>query len=522
MHTRKPLIAAAAIAATASATPAVTVTHIATIRAQDATTSADFGAAVAIDAAERVVCVGAPRDPGGLGPGALYTFNIDTQAQIRKITPNDTTITSTFARAVQYADTIALAASLNSTTLGTGALYTFSNNTGAQIGLTNAADTLPQDAFAFDIDHEPTNGITIVGAPADDITFLNINETNAGSAYLFNGDTQLTAPDFTAQDEFGTAVAIDAQTAIIGAPRDDDDADQDTDAGSAWLFDLASANATFKLTPEPNNPDDPAAPNNALSGFGSAVDIDAGHAIVGAPTENLTLQALGAVYVFDTNTGQRLRRLIPDDPKPFTQLGEAVALQGNIAVVGAPFDDTAGNAAGAVYIFDINSGNQLAKILPDNNSSGQNFGAAVDIHQNLIAVGIENGFNARGEVRIYELGISITQQPQQAIVSPAESATFTVAAAGPEPLAYQWQRDGQPLTDNSNITGASTTTLSITASTDDDALYRCVVSNPFGSATSSPAVLAVRDTCPSDTDADNLIGLTDLLNILSDFGSNCP
>ena len=404
-------------------------------------------------------------------------------------------------------------------------LYSFSNTTGAQIVLTNAGDTLPNDAFAFDIDHEPHNNTTIVGAPADDITFLNINERNAGSAYLFSGNTELNklvAPDFAADDEFGSAVAISAQTAIVGAPRDDDDADQDPDAGSAWLFDVASANATFKLTPTPNNPDDPAAPTNALSGFGSAVDIDADRAIVGAPTENLTLQALGAAYVFDTNTGQRLHRLTPREPTPFTQLGEAVALQGNIAVVGAPFDDTAASSAGAVYIFDINSGEQLARILPSTSNPGQNFGVAVDIDQNLIAVGIRNGFDARGEARIYQLNISITQQPEQTIVSPAETATFTLAAAGPEPLDYQWQRDGQPLTDNTNITGATTSTLNITASNADDALYRCVVSNPFGSTTSEPAVLAVRDNCPNDTDGDNLIGLNDLLNILADFGNSCP
>jgi hypothetical protein len=74
-----------------------------------------------------------------------------------------------------------------------------------------------------------------------------------------------------------------------------------------------------------------------------------------------------------------------------------------------------------------------------------------------------------------------------------QTATFTVtAAAVPEP-AYQWQRNGVALKDGENVSGATTATLKLSsAATASAGNYTVVVTNASGSATSSPAALAVK------------------------------
>ncbi|MBC7939696.1 MAG: hypothetical protein H7Z19_08030, partial [Chitinophagaceae bacterium] len=86
----------------------------------------------------------------------------------------------------------------------------------------------------------------------------------------------------------------------------------------------------------------------------------------------------------------------------------------------------------------------------------------------------------------------ITQQPADLGVASGQPASFTVAATGTAPLAFQWQRNG------TDIAGANTATYAIatTASTDTGAVFRAVVSNTAGTATSNNATLTVTTAAP--------------------------
>ncbi len=91
---------------------------------------------------------------------------------------------------------------------------------------------------------------------------------------------------------------------------------------------------------------------------------------------------------------------------------------------------------------------------------------------------------------------AITQQPSSTTVSVGSPASFTVGASGAVPLSYQWQRNG------SNIGGATSSTYTIPATVagDNGATFRCVVTNGFGTATSSSATLTVvSNTAPTGT-----------------------
>jgi len=72
------------------------------------------------------------------------------------------------------------------------------------------------------------------------------------------------------------------------------------------------------------------------------------------------------------------------------------------------------------------------------------------------------------------------------------TASFRIKAAGVRPMSFQWQKNGAPLSDGGNISGATTATLNIANVGGADAgNYSVVVSNASGVVTSSVAPLAV-------------------------------
>lgn len=88
----------------------------------------------------------------------------------------------------------------------------------------------------------------------------------------------------------------------------------------------------------------------------------------------------------------------------------------------------------------------------------------------------------------------LLSQPSSRTNNQGTTATFTALAGGDEPLSYQWERDGLPLANQGNTTGANLPTMILSAvSVADTGDYRLVVSNPFGSVSSSVARLLVRD-----------------------------
>jgi hypothetical protein len=81
---------------------------------------------------------------------------------------------------------------------------------------------------------------------------------------------------------------------------------------------------------------------------------------------------------------------------------------------------------------------------------------------------------------------SISTQPVALTVAAGKPATFTVAASGSGTLTYQWRKAA---TNIAGATSASYTIASVAAA--DAASYDVVITNTYGSATSSAAVLTV-------------------------------
>jgi len=83
---------------------------------------------------------------------------------------------------------------------------------------------------------------------------------------------------------------------------------------------------------------------------------------------------------------------------------------------------------------------------------------------------------------------SITTQPSSQTVNQGANASFSVVASGTGPLTYQWQTNNVNVSNGGIVSGATTSTLTLTGVTPSWALnYRVIVSNAGGSVTSSPA-----------------------------------
>lgn len=201
---------------------------------------------------------------------------------------------------------------------------------------------------------------------------------------------QLTAYDANQGDLFGHSVAISGNTTLVGAPYDDT---VYVNVGTAYLFDTDSGTDLFHLR---------ALDAQESANFGHAVAIDGNIAVVSAMWDNVNGYRAGAVYLFDTTTGQQTHKLLANDGAADDWFGRSVAISGNTVIVGAPYSAVNGTTAGAAYLFDATTGLQLAKLLPGALSTNATAGNSVDISGNIAVVGAPND-TSNGAVYMYDV-----------------------------------------------------------------------------------------------------------------------
>jgi hypothetical protein len=157
-------------------------------------------------------------------------------------------------------------------------------------------------------------------------------------------------------------------------------------------------------------PTDRPVPNS----FGRAVAIDGDVAIIGAPNEEVFLPQptnipdTGAAYIFErdpvTNTWSQSAKLLASDATPCHQFGRAVAIRGNVAIVGRSANTQAANcpavATGKVYVFERTTSGwtEVAQLVPPATvgSNAFPYGAQLAFDgQRLVVTGrVANGYGA--------------------------------------------------------------------------------------------------------------------------------
>jgi hypothetical protein len=232
----------------------------------------------------------------------------------------------------------------------------------------------------------------IIGARLNDL--VTPTRVNAGSAYVFRIDGQsfveeaeLIASDAAAGDEFGADVGISGDWAIVGSPFDDVVPFGETGSAYIFRFDNGSWIEHTKLV---------AGVPVGTNQFGHSVAIDGDVAVVGELVGDATGPGTetGRAYVFRYdgvsawNLEQTLQAPVAD-ANFFDHFGHDVAIDGNLIVIGTRFDDQAANNAGALYVFGYDGLNwvQQAKLLTSGGAANDQLGFTVDISGNTVIGG---------------------------------------------------------------------------------------------------------------------------------------
>jgi len=136
--------------------------------------------------------------------------------------------------------------------------------------------------------------------------------------------------------------------------------------------------------------------------FGISMTIQGDVAVVGATGET---NLRGSAYIFRYNgqTWIQEAKITGSDVTVGSQFGSAMALDGNVLIVGA--QNNVSNDPGAVYVFEYDGldWNETNKLTASNGQRGNNFGQTLDYKDNLLVVGAPNSFMTnRGAAYIYE------------------------------------------------------------------------------------------------------------------------
>lgn len=210
------------------------------------------------------------------------------------------------------------------------------------------------------------------------------NGVNSGAAYLFEATdagwverAKLKADDGGSDDRFGSAVALDGGTALIGAYRDDD---RGVDAGSVYVFTASEAGwkQQAKLS---------AADGSDLGFFGFSVAIQGDTALIGAWRDDRAGSDAGAAYLFQRKKGVWRQQQKLSGQVEQGRFGYAVALLADQALIGAYLDDSNEQGAGRAYLFSREGRGWRQRGVLQGDPEDAGFGIAVALDEQTALVG---------------------------------------------------------------------------------------------------------------------------------------
>ncbi len=188
-----------------------------------------------------------------------------------------------------------------------------------------------------------------------------------------------TSPDGASGNGFAASVAIAIDATLVGAPRHDSEG---PDAGAVYYFDAPAPPWNFAVL----------RPWNAAPGerFGDAVAVDGTVAVVGATGEDDVGEDSGAAYVWDRigTTWEPTAKLTGgDEGRPYAIFGVSVDVSGETIAVGAPLDSELASEAGAVFVFRRTGSTWVREAVERSAVAFENFGSSLALEGDLLAVG---------------------------------------------------------------------------------------------------------------------------------------
>jgi putative methionine-R-sulfoxide reductase with GAF domain len=414
--------------------------------------SADlFGYSVAISGNTAVVGV-RQDDTGAANAGGACVYNTSTGVLLQTLTNPSPAQNDFFGHSVAVSGSTVAVGAWTDDTGGTdsGAAYVFDAVTGSLVRTLDNPAPAAYDNFGV--------AVAVSGDTAAVAAYLDDTDAvDAGSAYLFSvssGSLFRTYGNATpsTDDHFGRAVAVSGNRAVVGAYHEDTGG---INCGTAYVYDVAASQLLWTVvnpTPEINDL------------FGHSVAISDSTLVIGADQDNTGADDAGAAYIFDASTGALRYTLTNPAPASDDFFGRSVAVSGNIAVVGAPYDDTTVTDAGTVYVFDVSTGALLRTLANPAPGTGDNFGISVAVRGNTIVVGAySDDLNATDSGTAYVFDAS-TGELRCTLVNPTPASSdgfgWTVAVSeSTVAVGAPWDDTGSFGSGSAYIFSASTGTL---------------------------------------------------------------
>jgi len=396
-----------------------------------------FGADVAISGTTLVVgAVLEDSDGTGQGDnsamdsGAVYVFvrNGNNWVQQAYLKSSNVDADDAFGSSISISgDTIVIGASQedgngtnqsDNSLINSGAVYVFTRSAGVwtQQAYLKASNLDANDAFGTSVAIDGDSIIVGAASESGDGSIETDNSmVDAGAAYIFtrSGSTwsqqaYLKASNADIGDSFGTTVAFDTDTVVIGAIAEDSDGTGESDnsvnnAGAAYVFTRTGSSWSQQayLKASSTGIDDV---------FATSVDIDADVVVIGAVGEssdgsidtNNSAVSAGAAYVF-TRTGSAWTQqgyLKATNLDAGDKFGSSVGVDNGVVVVGAADESGDGSAAsdnssasaGAAYVYTETGGvwSQQNYVKAFNAEAGDNFAGRLAVDGGILVLGAVN------------------------------------------------------------------------------------------------------------------------------------
>jgi hypothetical protein len=316
----------------------------------------EFGCAVSVDADTCVI--GMRRDDDlGNNAGAAYVYirNAGVWEFQQKLLASDGAggmmFGDSFGQSVSvYGDTCVIGA--DNKNAGEGAAYVFTRSGGVW---TEQQKLLASDhaaPFMFGYSVHLNGNDCIVGSIYSDAV------TDGGAAYIFTysggiwtEQQKLTASDRQSGDEFGTSVAIDSDSCVIGAAYA---SAPGAGSGASYVFTRSGGIWTEQ--------------QKLVSGdlaagdeFGSFVSILSERCLIGARWNATDGIFSGSAYTFTRSGGvwTEEQKLYPPDKSDGDRFGHSVSLNSDYLLIGSRSDDDIGSSSGSAYLYQLSGSTWL-------------------------------------------------------------------------------------------------------------------------------------------------------------------
>lgn len=302
--------------------------------------------------------------------------------------------------------------SANPLTADVGAVYVYSDGGLGEYQLvTKFVATNRADGEQFGYSVSARGSIAVIGCPYRDYQMPGagmafIYRKNAGS-WVFDDAVGPIGEERNSGDDFSNSFAIDGNILVVGARNHDYDRHNRnfiSNAGAVFVYEWVNGwEFRKKITPTGLNA------RNADDNFGAAVGISGNLIAVGSPGHaydeigDNPVSGAGAVYIYDRSTGQQVQKIIAGGTnarQPNDAFGNIIDLNGDSLIVGTPnhpWDTAGGNyveQAGAAWVFYRINGLfvQQSRLVAGDRAAGDRFGTSVSIEGNRAVVG--SPFNA--------------------------------------------------------------------------------------------------------------------------------